>query len=111
MEHQEILDFINRFTRNGQLTEVIECFSNGCCFWFAKILYDRFCEVSPTIVYDEVYNHFACRIYDRVYDIRGDITEKNYGWVPWEVVIKQDPNHAYRITQDCINFIPREVDI
>jgi hypothetical protein len=51
----------------------METFTGGCCYWFAVILQHRF---GGMIMYDAVKGHFACRIGDSVYDIRGDVTEK-----------------------------------
>ena len=39
---ETILGFIDRFTANGKRKEVIDTFSNGCCYWFANILHSRF---------------------------------------------------------------------
>lgn len=105
MESNEILNFINQFTKNGTRKEVIDCFLNGCCFWFAEILYSRFCNFSnrSMIVYDEIIGHFGCKIDDRVYDITGDVTE-NYQWTVWNYIITTETNRAERIIRDCINF-------
>ena len=35
---EEILNFIKRFQNEG----TIKAFTEGCCYWFAKILDDRF---------------------------------------------------------------------
>ena len=114
MENKEeknkiILNFINRFTSNGTRKEVIDCFQNGCCYWFAYILSKRFEDFySPQskIYYDEIANHFG--YYDqeanRVYDITGDVTNK-YNWeLSFEEVINKDLLHAKRIVRDCIKF-------
>ena len=41
-KNKTILNFINRFTSNGTRKEVIDCFQNGCCYWFAYILLKTF---------------------------------------------------------------------
>lgn len=96
-----ILRFIYRFTQYGKNSGVINSFTNGCCYWFARILSERF--VSDEIVYDQVANHFGCRIGNEVYDITGDVTDK-YNWESWEVVAKEDNLRTSRIVRDCINF-------
>lgn len=104
-----ILNFINRFTANGTRQEVIDCFQNGCCYWFAYILAKRFEDFylpQSKIYYDEISNHFG--YYDqeanRIYDITGDVTDK-YNWESsWEEVIDKDLLHTKRIIRDCINF-------
>ena len=104
-----ILNFINRFTSNGTRKEVIDCFQNGCCYWFAYILLKRFEDSylpQSKIYYDEIANHFG--YYDQeancVYDITGDVTNK-YNWeLSFEEVINKDLLHAKRIVRDCIKF-------
>ena len=104
-----ILNFINRFTSNGTRKEVIDCFQNVCCYWFAYIVAKRFEDFSlpqSKIYYDEIANHFG--YYDqeanRVYDITGDVTNK-YNWeLSFEEVINKDLLHAKRIVRDCIKF-------
>ena len=107
-KNKTILNFIDRFTSNGTRQEVIDCFQNGCCYWFAYILSERFIDPSLTksmIYYDEINNHFG--YYDqesnRIYDITGDVTNK-YNWEPWEEVVDRDLLHVKRIVRDCINF-------
>ena len=108
-KNKTILNFIDRFTSKGKRQEVIDCFQNGCCYWFAYILSERFIDPSLTksmIYYDEIANHF--RYYDqeanRVYDITGDVTNK-YNWeLSWEEIIDKDLLHAKRIVRDCIKF-------
>ena len=59
-EKEQVLHFISVFTANGKRDQVIETFANGCCFWFANILYNRF--LGSQIYYDQVENHFAVKI-------------------------------------------------
>ena len=104
-----ILNFINRFTSNGTRKEVIDCFQNGCCYWFAYILSKRFEDFyfpQSKIYYDEIANHFGYYEQDanRVYDITGDVTNK-YDWeLSLEEVINKDLVQAKRIVRDCIKF-------
>lgn len=102
--HQEILNFISRFTENGRKTEVIDTFTNGCCYWFAEILRARFSRSEPfyaDIVYDETANHFACRILGRDYDVTGDVTGQ-YRMQSWFNM--SDESHKKRIRRDCVFF-------
>ena len=93
----KIYGFINRFKNHSSVTDA---FQYGCCYWFAKILSERFCGV---IVYDDVENHFGTEINGRVFDITGDVTER-YLWYPWEKFKTEDPVHAARIEKNCIKF-------
>ena len=98
-----VLNFIEKFNNRGNWKQVVECFTCGNCFWFAYILHGRFNMAGSTavIVYDEVENHFGCRIGDEVYDITGLVTNQ-YEWEPWEEVYNRDHLHGRRIIRDCI---------
>lgn len=100
----EILKFINRFTDSGKRKEVIETFTCGCCYWFAYILKKRFDpNHAAYIMYDDIANHFGCRIDGYVYDITGDVSD-NYNWKYWEDYVPDDTSETMRIIHDCINF-------
>lgn len=95
-----VLKFINRFTLGATRESVIECFTSGCCWWFAHILCERF---KGEMVYDEIDGHFGCEINGRVYDITGDVTEtfrKTY----WSVFVEREPNLSVRILRRCRDF-------
>lgn len=95
----EVAQFLKRFHSSENITDV---FSFGCCYWFAKILYDRFyMTYGATIMYDEVENHFGTKINGFVYDITGDVTSK-YEWRPWSDL--DDDLLRGRIIRDCIMF-------
>lgn len=99
----DVLMFIGRFSTDGQGTrwEVVECFTQGCCYWFAFILYQRFAEYGARIMIDYDAKHFECEIGGGVYDITGDVTER-YTWEPW--VGCTDAALIQRITEYCIMF-------
>lgn len=94
---QTIQRFIDRFTSSGHNEEVINAFTNGCCYWFARILASRF---GGTVVYHPVDNHFAAEICGKIYDITGNIGEK--GFLAWSQY--NDSAHRARIIRDCILF-------
>lgn len=92
-------NFLKRFHFSENINDV---FISGCCYWFAKILYDRFAlTYGAVIMYDEVENHFGTKIAGRVYDITGDVTLK-YEWKAWSDV--DDELLRSRIIRDCIMF-------
>ena len=97
--------FIERFTERGNRPQVEDCFTNGCCFWFAYTLYARFAlEASNVeIMYDDIANHFGCRIDEKIYDITGDVTDK-YRWKEWIEAYYEDVLRGNRIIRDCVNF-------
>lgn len=114
-KHEEVIAFINKFTNNGNRQEVIECFSCGCCYWFAQILEERFRNESifnhAVMVYDEIINHWACSIRGRIYDITGDITDdKGYKWMVWDNMQYRDKSLYHRLVRDCIRMELREIE-
>lgn len=110
---QTILNFIARFTNNGNRQEVIDTFSCGCCYWFADILWNRFCLDAEecTVLYDPVINHWACQINGTVYDITGIVTSDEYHWESWVEFQYEDELLTKRLYRDCINFGGPEDDL
>ena len=98
----EVIKFIGHFSTDGvkPRAEVLDCFLNGNCYWFAFILQERFKNEGAEIVIDYVWNHFGTRIMGRVYDITGDVTEGKYQWESWSTC--QDDTHRNRIIKCCI---------
>lgn len=100
--NEEILNFIARFQNEG----TIHIFTHGCCYWFAKILDERFnmYELESGIFYNEVDNHFATLINFHLYDITGDLgnIKDLKGWDSWKKVILNDYLLYERIYHDCI---------
>lgn len=98
---ERVLKFIKKFTLDGKRNDVIECFTSGCCYWFALILSKRF--VDGEIVYDQVANHYGYCIYacSAVFDITGDVTDK-YNWENWSDVVVNDPALATKLFNNCI---------
>ena len=95
-DEKVILDFINNF-KNAQ-----ETFLNGCCFWFAFILQERF---GGTMMYEPVENHYVQEIGGRLYDVSGDVTER-YGsskhLMRWADMEQFDSILYRRLIRDCI---------
>lgn len=105
---KKVINFINHFTDNNKRKEVIECFSFGCCYWFAEILFRRFCnDYRCRIMYDPIMNHWGCEVDRVVYDITGNVNEK-YKWVWWNNYAFEESYHAERLYRDCINFQEEE---
>lgn len=102
----EIIQFINRFTDSGKRTEVIDCFANGCCYWFAHILNKRF--EPSNIVHDPIVGHFACYIDGKIYDITGNITDQGRDWDLWDAFMIVEPKVARHIYESCALFIKEE---
>ena len=92
---ETVLDFISNF-RDTQ-----ETFLNGCCFWFAFILQERF---GGTMMYLPVENHFVQAIGKRLYDVSGDVTPKYLcsQIIPWETIEQYDSSLYRKLVRDCI---------
>ena len=109
IDKNRVLDFIEEFNGKGKWKQVIECFTCGNCFWFAYILNGRFVGLGHyvAVVYDEIENHFGCKIDNEVYDITGIVTNQ-YNWELWDDVKKRDYLHTSHVERDCILKEPRE---
>lgn len=88
-----VTDFISLFKSSEEL------FLNGMCYYFAKILADRF---GGAIYYAPVENHFLTQICDKLYDASGEVTDLYPKVVSWEEYKKIDEIHADRIQRECI---------
>ena len=101
----KILSFISRFHGSEDV------FLHGCCYWFARILFERFsaAEVNE-IKYEPVEGHFVTKIGNRFYDVRGDVTEMYRGKPMYDMreLVIEDTNMYRRLMRDCRDF--EEVD-
>ena len=95
----EVLSFISRFTKGGKRTEVVDAFTDGCCYWFAQILSVRFPQAQ--IMYDPIIGHFVVSIGDNLYDVTGCVTGE-YHPLPWDETF--DALEKDRIIKYCVNF-------
>ena len=95
----EVLSFISRFTKSGKRTEVVDTFTDGCCYWFAKILSVRFPQAQ--IMYDPIIGHFVVSIGEKLYDITGDVTGQ-YRPLPWDDTF--DELEKARVIKYCVDF-------
>lgn len=94
MNKNKILDFIKtHFDKDCHWT-------SGNCFYFATILHTRF--PHSEIWYDEIYNHFVCKIGSNFYDWNGIYKPKN-ALIKWKDYKKIDVLHYNRIVRDCIS--------
>lgn len=100
--NNNIIDFINHFNKFGQ--QIINCFTNGNCYWFAFILNNRFNNGDESnIYYSQITGHFITKINNNFYDITGKVIFNN----TYENLksIKEKDILLYNILKrDCINF-------
>ena len=97
--HTEIQGFLKRFHSANDVDTV---FTQGCCYWFAMILFVRFIRENAEIMYDSANNHFGTRIHGRVYDVTGDVTDTYSDWMPWNEFDAE--TERQRIMRDCVMF-------
>ena len=95
---QDPLAFIKHFQNDG----TIDVFMNGCCYWFAFILYSRFIGAGAEIWYNEVTGHFATKICEKLYDIRGEIDSTEDGWIAFDEYRVEEPAYTRVLARDCI---------
>ena len=72
-DRNTILKFIEGFKMYDEDGTMEKTFLNGYCYWFARILADRFS--SAHVQYEPIEGHFLTEIGGRLYDIRGDVTD------------------------------------
>ena len=98
----EVEDFIEGFKKYhpGEITDL---FLNGYCYWFSVILDNRFNHMG-TIMYIPIYNHFCYKLFDKLYDITGIITDEEMISLAtsWKIYKEKDDKEADRIIIDCI---------
>lgn len=100
---EDVLDFIHNFSKFG--TDVVKCFTEDNCYWFANILYHRFGVNGVndiSIMYNAESNHFAFFMNAHLYDITGEITEGRGKYVEWFSYFDTDPTHFKRIYKQCV---------
>ena len=94
---ENILRFIKKFSDFGN--QVVECFTEGNCFWFAKVLAMEFV---GEIYYDPIVGHFATMIDGVMYDITG-VIENTSDFTPLEEIRKDELLWA-RLKRDCVDL-------
>lgn len=101
IDEKKILEFIQYFNESKNT------FLNGCCYWFAFILKERF---NATIYYDSILDHFISKIGEEFYDVRGNVTEqlsylKNHkdALIKFDDLKDIDPALYIKVVNGCIN--------
>ena len=101
--HPEITDFIRHFLQEND--EVQASFLYGNCYWFAKILEQRFERQYHCggLYYNQVCNHFAVCLEGELFDALGILGPNTKpGWVPWWHYKIVEPSDSYRVVRDCV---------
>ena len=86
--------------------EMSSNFLRGNCYWYARILQERFKPWFKTdIMYNQIDNHFCCRLEidgREFYADASGLIEDRHGWELWEDHIKNEPLESARVYRDCI---------
>jgi hypothetical protein len=106
------MNIIERFIAPFRNPDTIHLFTEGYCYYFAKILQMRFTypDYTPDIYYNPIDCHFACLIYGELWDINGpvcdDIIERGINqyknWYKWTYYMEVEPLDAARVKWNCI---------
>ena len=94
---ENILQFIKKFSNFGP--QVVDCFTKGNCYWFARILAIEF---MGAIYYDPIVGHFATMINGVMYDITG-VVENTGDFISLEEICTDELLWA-RLQRDCIDL-------
>lgn len=96
---REVLDFIKIF--QSESNKVL--FQDTACYWFAKILNERF-EYS-SIYYNPHIIHFATKIGGKLYDISGALEEVEDEYYDFEMYCRESSAYDIALILDnCINL-------
>lgn len=88
----EVIEFIRRRWRGYDANWL-----NGNCYWFARILCERFPYLQ--LYYQPVIGHFVAGARGKFYDYLGANVEETP--ILWEDFLKQEPKIARLILRDC----------
>lgn len=96
----EVLRFIAKFHGSENV------FLNGCCYWFARILCERFGNYGASIAYEPREGHFITIINGRPYDIRGGVASLFWGKTLYDLDELNGWDSALyeRLMRDCRDF-------
>ena len=94
---EHILQFIKKFSDFGP--QVVDCFTKGNCYWFARILAIEFMGI---IYYDPIVGHFATMIDGVLYDITGVVENPN-DFISIEEIYKDELLWP-RLLRDCMDL-------
>ena len=94
---ENILRFIKKFSNFGN--QVVECFTEGNCFWFAMVLAIEF---AGEIYYDPIVGHFATMIGGVMYDIAG-VVKNTRDFISIEEIYEDELLWA-RLLRDCVDL-------
>lgn len=87
----------------GKFKGATATFTEGCCFWFAMLLRERY---GADIWYAATTGHFIGKIGDYFYDVRGVFTpDADENLFSWDELQKDDEVWASHLKRDCIDML------
>jgi hypothetical protein len=90
---------IKEFDSNvASVDTIVKIFTGGLCWYFASIVQKKF---GGAIYYSPLTNHFACFVYNKLYDITGEISE--HGYLCWDTMELDDDVLVGRLITQCID--------
>lgn len=102
IKENDVVEFIYNFKKDYS-DELEDVFLHGYCYWFARILEERF---HGEIYYMPIENHFVTKIEKYFYDISGILNDSLFNvCLPWEQYKNIDVLETSRIYRDCINKV------
>lgn len=98
---KEVEDFILCFSKFGN--DVKRAFIEGCCYWFAYILKERFAPNARIICLPQE-GHFVTKIGEKYYDITGNVTKRYQKSQKddWEEYQRYNSSRAQKIAKNCV---------
>ena len=91
---EDILYFIKKRFENTNAN-----WNNGNCYWFAKILTERFPELDIYYLPNE--GHFIAGDGETFFDYNGLITDKKF-CINFQRIAEEDPLWYERLIRDCV---------
>lgn len=95
-DKKEILEFIKK-----RFSSTNANWTNGNCYWFAKILTERFPDL--IIYYEPTHGHFVAGSRENhvYYDYNGVVKERGI-YTPFKIIEEEDPLWFDRLVRDCV---------
>ncbi len=95
-------EFIYNIKSGERYKEIEELFLQGGCYYFAKLLANKF---YGEVWYLPVDNHFVTLIDGTLYDIGGKVLKGIEVLYNWDYYQRIEPEDAKRVTKNCIEAI------
>ena len=95
---KDVKDSVTKFIKR-RFSSTDANWMNGNCYWFAKILVERFPGLQ--IYYEPIEGHFVAGMGGHYYDYTGEI-QKNHKYLALQTIATSDPLWYNKLMKDCI---------